>query len=218
MALSDLEGVGTGDTATQLRDTLGAEDVRDRGESLAHLAVDVEHGGDGKKILGLDLTLGPEGWDVELLKDVGRSVEGDDEGLEGVVALVVLGVVGQALGDVKDHTGAGVELRVVLADEGAGADLSEAEALSAGHHVVVSLLGVGTVGHSKRFDLSSNTVLVGVGGDVGLDIGSGGGPVLVEVGLGEGLPKAEVSGHGARGHQGKSESGSHFFFVSLNQL
>ena len=88
-ALSHLKWPGTKDTSTHLAETFTGEQSSGSVEKLVKVALNVSRGKDGEEVLRLDLSLGPEGWNVHFLEDISASVKGNDEGFHGVVALGV---------------------------------------------------------------------------------------------------------------------------------
>ena len=199
----------------------------DRVEGLVHRAVNVDAGAHSDEVLQVDLSLGPEGRDVDLLENVSLGVECNDDIFGGVVAAVVpVAVVRHPGEDVQEEAAQRVELREVLADVGALASrqTGQSEALSGGMDVVVGLVDLFPLHVGQRFH---SPALV-------LDLGAGVGPgrhmevkcgvlrdVHVEVGLGEGRhvdlfdevgDVGPSEGLGASDKKGSSKSSSHFLF------
>ena len=75
----DLEEVGTGNAASDLRCALFSEQVADLIEELVQRAVNVEGGSQGRNVLGLHHNLSPDGWNIEFLEQVCARVKSDND-------------------------------------------------------------------------------------------------------------------------------------------
>ena len=192
------------------------------GEGLVKSAVNVDGGGDGDEILGLNLSLSGVGGDVDLLEDVGASVKTDNEVLDGGVALGVLGTtVRHASEEVEDEARGGVKLSVVLLNMGAGTERRKTKLGSSSLEFVMGIGGLVTLSDSKRLD-AALVALEGLGGvmSVGEVVASLFG-VLNEV-VADGVVTEfkhvlpfKGCGLGGEAKSGDSERSSHISFFQL---
>ena len=206
----DLEQVGTSNTARALGDTFLRSKMDELVEKLVNRAGSVGIGGNVDEILNNDLKLRKVGWNIDLFEDIGGGIGSNNEILESVIALrISLSVVSHTRGNSKDETTDGSEGFELLLDVGAGGetDLTETEALSSLHDVVVGsvvvvnvLLGKwGNVAIGKLVELCLSNLL-SVEGELSEP------RVLVE------LVEVEGCSLSSGGSHGESEDRSHFSF------
>ena len=75
-------------------------------EELVYIAVNVEGSAQGGHVLKLNQNLGPDGRNEKFLDQVSACINGDNDALRGIVALVIAGaLVRHALENVQQKAG-----------------------------------------------------------------------------------------------------------------